>query len=59
MALAQLQQLPESFLELLNVAAPQAFTADFHTVDYPGRYADLLEMYCGSARVAALSEKAS
>ena len=55
----QLLQLPEHFLELLRVAAPQALTSGFHTLDCDMRDADLLEMYCGSARVASLCSRVS
>ena len=57
MALQQLQQMPDAFLELLRTAAPQCLTPEFHTMDYPGRYLDLLEMCCGSGRLASLCSK--
>ena len=34
-------------------------TPEFHSLDFGGRYIDVMEMYCGSARIASLCEKVS
>ena len=56
-AVQQLMQMPQGFVELCREACPQVFEAGFHTLDNEARYLDLMEMYSGSGRLAALCSK--
>ena len=56
-ALQHLDAMPDHFKSLLRQACPDVFTMQYHTLDHPMRYADLFEMYSGSARISTMCEK--
>ena len=54
LAVNQLRQLPQSFQQLLDEANGDVWRPEFHHLDYPGRFLDLVEVYAGSARISTL-----
>ena len=52
--IAELNQLPSDFLELVREANGEVLTPVFHQIDYPGRFLDLVEVYAGSARITSM-----
>ena len=56
--LAELSRLPEHFQQLVREANPAVFTREFHELDNPARFVDILEMYSGSCGLGIMCEKA-
>ena len=56
-ALQNLRAMPAWFLELVQEANPRVMQPEWHTVDCPGRFADVFEQYSGCCRLSSMCEK--